>query len=111
MLRYLKLLFLIPIAIVIVALAVMNRAPVRLVYWPDQFGGEMAVTVPLFASLIVAMMVGVVIGGLATWLTQGAHRRAERRYRREAERLKAEADRLKAMQPEPGLALPPLRAG
>jgi uncharacterized integral membrane protein len=109
--RYLKLLFLLPIAVVIVALAVSNRTAVRLVYWPEQLGGELGLTLPLFAALMLALMAGVIIGGLATWLTQGSHRRAERQYRREAERLKSEAERLKAMQPSAGeLALPMLKS-
>ncbi len=101
-LRSLKLLFLLPIGIAIVTLAVMNRTPTRLVYWPSSLGGELALTVPLFVALMLALIVGVVLGGGAAWLAQSRHRQAERRYRREAERLKSEAERLKAMQPEPG---------
>jgi uncharacterized integral membrane protein len=99
MLRYLKLLLLLPIALVVVTLAVSNRAQTKLVYWPDQLGPELSFTAPLFVALMLATMLGVLIGGLATWLTQSGHRRAERQYRREAERLKSEAERLKAMQP------------
>jgi len=110
MLRFLKLLLLLPIAIAIVALAVMNRTPARLVYWPQSLGGELAVTAPLFLPLMLALMLGVVIGGMAAWLAQGRHRRNERRYKREADTLKGEAARLKAMQPDPvGLSLPALR--
>ncbi len=109
--RYLKLLFLLPAGLAIVALAVMNRASVRLVYWPDQLGGELGMTLPLFAAMMLALMVGVLVGGLVTWFTQGSHRRAERQYRREAERLKSEADRLKSMQPLSGeLTLPMLKS-
>ena len=109
MLRILKLLLLLPIGIVIVALAVMNRTPTRLVYWPSSLGGEMAFTAPLFVALMLALMLGVVLGGGAAWLAQSRHRQAERRYRREAERLRTEAQRWKAMQPEPvGLSLPAL---
>ncbi len=108
-LRALKLLLLVPIAVAIVALAVMNRGPVRLVYWPSSLGGELALTVPLFVALMLALILGVVLGGMAAWIAQSSHRQAERRYRREAERLKSEAERLKAMQPEPvGLSLPAL---
>ncbi len=110
-LRSLKLLFLLPIGIAIVTLAVMNRTPTRLVYWPSSLGGELALTVPLFVALMLALIVGVVLGGGAAWLAQSRHRQAERRYRREAESLKSEAERLKAMQPEPaGLSLPALTA-
>jgi len=109
MLRFLKLLLLIPLGVAVVALAVMNRAPTRLVYWPGSLGGELAFTAPLFVALMLALILGVVLGGLAAWLAQSHHRRAERRYRREAERLRSEAERMRAMQPEPaGLRLPAL---
>jgi uncharacterized integral membrane protein len=98
MIRYLRLLIAVPIAIVVITLAVVNRGPVTLRYSPPQFG-EWAVTVPMFVALFVALMAGVVIGGAASWWRQGRHRRLERAYRREAEMLKSESERLKAMQP------------
>ncbi|MGL5113701.1 MAG: lipopolysaccharide assembly protein LapA domain-containing protein [Beijerinckiaceae bacterium] len=110
MLRFVKLLFILPIAAAIIALCFLNRAWVRVIYWPDILGGEQAVNVPLFGALIAMMMLGVIVGGLATWLTQSGHRRAERRYKREAETLKSEADRLKAAQPVPDFALPALKS-
>jgi uncharacterized integral membrane protein len=100
MLRILKLLILLPLGAAIIGLAVINRAAVKLILWPEQLGGEMAASLPLFLLLLLAVMAGVVIGSLATWLAQGSHRRSERRLRREAERLKGEAERLKAMQPQ-----------
>jgi uncharacterized integral membrane protein len=110
MLRYLKLLFLVPVGVAVIGLAVANRAQVTMVYWPDILGPELSFTAPLFVALMLALMAGVIIGGLATWLAQSGHRRAERQYRREAERLKSEADRLKAMQPVTSeLALPALK--
>ncbi|MFM9975777.1 MAG: lipopolysaccharide assembly protein LapA domain-containing protein [Beijerinckiaceae bacterium] len=111
MLRTLKLLILIPLGAAIIGLAVINRAPVKLTYWPQQLGGELTVNLPLFLVLLLATIIGVVIGSLATWLAQGSHRRSERQLRREAERLKSEAERLKAMQPaENTYALPMLKS-
>jgi uncharacterized integral membrane protein len=110
MLRYLKLLFLVPVGLAIVGFAVINRAPVTLTYWPQQFGGQLDLTLPLSILLLLAVMLGVILGGMATWLTQGIHRKAERKLRREAERLKSEAERLKTMQPAvQELALPMLK--
>ncbi len=109
MLRFIKLAILLPVAAVIITLAVINRAPVSLAYLPQQLGGG-SITVPMFVALFIALMVGVLLGGTAAWWAQGAHRRAERRYRREAEKLKSEAERLKAMQPASSeLALPALK--
>lgn len=111
MLRIIKVLALLPVGLVIVALAVMNRQPTKLVYWPERLGAELALTAPLFVALMLSLMAGVVLGGVAAWAAQSHHRRAERRLRRETERLRSEAARLKAMQPEPqGLTLPALRS-
>jgi type VI protein secretion system component VasK len=110
MLRFVKLLFLLPIAVVILTLCYLNRAWVRLIYWPEMLGGEQAVNVQLFVALIGMLMLGIVIGGVATWLTQSGHRRAERRYKQEAEKLKSEAERLKAAQPTADFALPALKS-
>jgi uncharacterized integral membrane protein len=109
MVRYLKLLVILPVAIVVVALAVINRGPATLTFLPPQLGGVTA-TLPMFVVIFLSVMAGVLIGGMAAWFVQGRHRRLERTYRREADALKAEAQRLKAMQPaEPGYALPMLK--
>ena len=110
MVRYLRFIVLLPIGLAILGLALLNRAAVKLTYWPEQFGGELSLNVPLFFALIVALMVGIVTGSFTTWLTQGGHRRAERQYRREAERLKTESERLRgtqsgAVQPNAGLGV------
>jgi uncharacterized integral membrane protein len=110
MLRYLKLLILLPVAAAIIGLAVINRASVSLTYWPESLGTAQSIQLPLFVAMLGAVIVGVVLGGMATWLAQGQHRRAERQYRREAERLRAEADRLKAMQPSVEPMLPALKS-
>jgi uncharacterized integral membrane protein len=90
MLNFLKALILFPIAILVVLLAVANRGPVTLSLDPfSREAPEIAFTLPLFAIIFGAVMLGVVIGGMAAWLAQGKHRRAERRYKRETRRLRA----------------------
>jgi uncharacterized membrane protein len=44
----------------------------------------------LFIVLIVAIVVGVLLGGFFTWLSQGRHRRALRESRAEAARLRSQ---------------------
>jgi uncharacterized integral membrane protein len=100
--RFLKALILLPIAIVVVLLAVANRAPVRLSLDPfSKTEPEISFMLPLFAVVFGAVMIGVAIGGVASWLAQSKHRRLERRYRREARRLRDERERLRA---RPGAA-------
>ncbi len=90
MVNFLKAMFLFPIAIIVVLLAVANRGPVTLSLDPfSREAPEIAFTVPLFALIFGAVMLGVILGGMAAWLAQGKHRRAERRYKREARRLRA----------------------
>jgi hypothetical protein len=69
-------LILVPLAIVIIAFAVANRQIVTVSL--DPFSSNppaAAVTLPLFALIIVLLILGVVIGGVAAWLRQGKWRR------------------------------------
>ena len=53
-----------------------------------------AVDLPFYAYLFAALIAGVVIGGAATWLSQGKWRRIARVRTHEALRWRAEAERL-----------------
>jgi uncharacterized integral membrane protein len=106
--RFLKALVLLPIAILIVLLAVANRQRVSLSLDPfSQAAPEFSLDLPLFAVIFAAVMIGVVIGGIAAWLAQGKHRRERRRYRREANTLRGETDRLKSGKASTNLTIPP----
>lgn len=105
-----KLLLLVPIALAIVLFAVANRAPVRISLDPVSLDApQFTVNLPLFAVVLIALAVGVLIGGFASWLAQGKHRRAARRNRREAEALRSETQMLRAAVPDS--ALPALTNG
>jgi uncharacterized integral membrane protein len=91
--RFLKALILLPVAILIVLLAVANRAPVTLSLDPfSQEAPEFAFQLPLFAVIFAA-------GGTATWLAQGKNRKSRRKLRRETRQLRYETERLKAQTP------------
>jgi len=51
--------------------------------------------VPLFVVLYVVLLVGVLLGGTATWFAQGRHRRREKHWRREAHVLNGELEALR----------------
>jgi uncharacterized integral membrane protein len=107
MIRFLKALILLPVAIIVVLLAVANRQPVLLSLDPfSQDAPEFATTLPLFAVIFAAVMIGVLIGGTAAWLGQAKHRRARRQYRREVGHLRSETDRLRALSASQNPALP-----
>jgi uncharacterized integral membrane protein len=108
--RFLKALVLLPVAVLIVLLAVANRSPVTLSFDPfTRDVPEFAMQLPLFAVIFLAVMIGVVIGGTATWLAQGKHRRARRQFRREVTSLRNETERLRT-QGQPTSSLPALPA-
>ncbi len=101
MVKFLKLLILVPIAIVILAFAIANRHVTSVSFDPfsDPAASGALVTAPLFILLFLALIVGVVVGGIATWFTQGKNRRKARDAREDAERWREEARRLRDLPP------------
>ncbi len=75
----------IPLTVLLVVFAVMNRTPVRVELWPWPWDAEM----PLFLLVGTAALVGFAIGALAMWIS-GTRRR---RKLRELDRLAAESAR------------------
>jgi|tagenome__1003787_1003787.scaffolds.fasta_scaffold20743264_3 uncharacterized integral membrane protein len=94
--RFALYLVFVPVAVVILLFALANREIVTLSL--DPFGADepaLAFTAPLFIVLFIVLMLGVLVGGIASWLNQGGKRRALRQARAEAERYRLEADRLR----------------
>ena len=90
-------LILVPLAIVIIALAVANRQRVTLSLDPfgtDQNAAFTTPPLPLFLVLIATLILGVVIGGAASWLRHGGWRTA-RRLERELAALRGDIDALR----------------
>jgi uncharacterized integral membrane protein len=82
---------LIPLAIVIIAFAVANRQIVTVSL--DPFSSEhpaSSLTLPLFVLVIGLVIVGVLIGGAASWLRHGHLRRTARRFERDIRELRSE---------------------
>ena len=91
--KLLRWLLLVPLGILLVLLAVANRAPVTLSL--DPFSREapaLAISSPLFVALLLAVMIGVVIGGVAAGIGRMRWRYRARKAEREAEKLSAEND-------------------
>ena len=86
--RFLTIAVFIPLAIVLIALAVANRAPVAFTIDPFNPGNPgLTVTLPLFIYLFGALVAGLLIGSIATWFKQGRYRKLARQ--REAEKAAA----------------------
>ena len=92
--RLATLLVFVPIGIVVVALAVANRQVVTFSV-PPQVGDAplYAFSMPLFALLFVMLMIGMVLGSFATWVTQAKHRKQARVQKVEATKMTAEAQK------------------
>ncbi len=93
--RILSLLVAFPLGAALVAIAVSNRHPVQLIL--DPFRPEtpaLSVHLPFYAYLLGALVTGVILGGLATWVGQSRWRRTARAQGQRAARFQAEADRL-----------------
>jgi uncharacterized integral membrane protein len=86
-------LILVPLAIVIIAFAVANREIVTVSLDPFSSSAPGAsVTLPLFALIIVLLILGVLLGGIAAWLRQAKWRRTASRLERELAELHGEID-------------------
>ena len=89
--RAIQLIVFVPIAVVIIAISVANRHEV--LFSLDPFDAEdpaLSFEVPLFWLLFAAAVVGLLLGGAATWVRQGRWRRAARTEHAEVERLRRE---------------------
>ena len=89
-------LILVPLAVIIIAFAVANRQIVTVSL--DPFSAEhpaASVTLPLFGLILVLLIVGVLIGGIAAWPRQSKWRRTARRLEREVGDLRTEIEEFK----------------
>ncbi|MCB1467896.1 MAG: DUF1049 domain-containing protein [Rhizobiaceae bacterium] len=78
-----------PIAIVLIAMAVANRSWVPFTLDPFNPGNPaMTIQLPMFVFLFAAAAIGVVIGSCATWMKQGHYRKLARQRGAEAESLR-----------------------
>jgi uncharacterized integral membrane protein len=107
-------LVLVPLAAVIIAFAVANRQAVTVSL--DPFNAEQpaaSLTLPLFGLVIVLLIVGVLVGGMAAWRGQAKCRQTARRLQREVDELRGELNLVKADTPPvtnfPVLSEPPQR--
>lgn len=93
--RIVWLMIALPAGLLLVVLAVANRHDVRLSLDPfRQEAPVLSVVLPFYAYLFAAMVIGVLMGGIAMWLSQSRWRRSARLQGRAAARWQAEADRL-----------------
>ncbi|MEX3011222.1 LapA family protein [Hoeflea sp. TYP-13] len=92
--KLINFIILVPVAIVLIVLSVANRNFVTLALNPfDPGDSVLSVSAPFFVFLFIALMIGMVVGSLATWFKQGRYRKQARKEAKEAVRWHTEADR------------------
>ncbi|WP_417578767.1 lipopolysaccharide assembly protein LapA domain-containing protein [Pelagibacterium sp.] len=101
-------LVLVPICLLVLVFALANRHTVAVNFNPLVAVDEAApgYGVPLFLVIYAVLFIGISLGGLAVWFTQGTHRKQERRLRRENDKLKSDLERshrTAAREPDPAL--------
>jgi uncharacterized integral membrane protein len=93
--RIIRLVVILPAVAILAAIGLANTQDVRLAldpFRPDD--PALSLVLPFYIWLLTALILGVLIGGLATWASQARWRRSARRSEAETQRWKAEADRL-----------------
>src|SRR4029077_11290284 len=87
----------IPLGLIFIIFAVANRHLVTVSFDPfNSTDPSIAVTLPLFAVIIAAAILGVIAGASATWFRQRRWRRAARQHEADARRARAQLADLRA---------------
>jgi uncharacterized integral membrane protein len=97
--RYIRYGFLGALAVVLISVAMANRALVELRLLPDELatplGLAWSVQLPLFLVIFAAIIAGLLIGFVWEWLREHKHRAEAARKTGEVRQLKREVNRLK----------------
>jgi hypothetical protein len=102
--RFVLIVVFVPLAVILIALAVANREMVAFTVDPFNPGNPaLTISLPFFIFLFAALGLGMIVGGVVTWIRQGRYRKLARQRRLEAEGLRQAAARTPAPQ---GPALP-----
>jgi len=82
---------LLPLAVILVIFAVANRHWVTVSFDPfNSSDPSLGIDLPLFVVILLSAILGVLAGGIATWIRQGHWRRAARRHEADAAAARAE---------------------
>jgi uncharacterized integral membrane protein len=97
-----------PLIIVAVVFSVANREPITLDLWPFEYSSP---PIPLSIALLASLVLGLLVGSLAAWLSAGRTRRRARQERRRADELERETARLRRERDRTDIAPPTGHAG
>ncbi|KIZ34494.1 MULTISPECIES: lipopolysaccharide assembly protein LapA domain-containing protein [Rhodopseudomonas] len=97
MYKFFMALVLVPLGLILIVFAVANRHLVTVAFDPLNLGDTPgSVTLPLFALVIGVAILGVLAGGIATWIRQRHWRRDARRHAADAAEARAQLADLRA---------------
>jgi uncharacterized integral membrane protein len=109
--RIVTALILVPLAILLISLAVANRQSVVVSFDPfDPVHPALTRALPLYLLMLMLLIGGVLVGGSAAWLRQGKWRRAARLADAQSRELRGEVDRLRRRLGSASLPAHPLAA-
>lgn len=81
-----------PLAVYSAFFGVNNRGSLTLDFDPVPYSLDL----PIFAGVLGAILIGLIVGGVAAWLRQGKWRRETRKLRRDVRGLEAELEQIRA---------------
>ncbi len=94
--NFFRAIVLVPLALIIIAFAIANRQTVSFTLDPLGLAPTtLNFQTPLFVLAFALVILGVIVGGIATWLKQSHWRRAARTMDAEVRKLRAENDQLR----------------
>lgn len=103
MMAYLRYGFTALVALVLVTIALANRSMVEVKLLPDALaalaGGNLALSLPLFLMLGVAVAVGLLLGFVWEWFREHSYRAEAARLARENEAMRAQLEKAKKVAP------------
>lgn len=103
--RYIRLFFVVVLALLLVAIALANRGLVTLSLFPANIGrylgGEYSVQLPLFLVILVSIAFGMLAGLIWEWLREAHIRREARARSAEVARLESEVGHLRTRHAAP----------
>ncbi|PWB84220.1 MAG: DUF1049 domain-containing protein [Methylocystaceae bacterium] len=93
----LRIIVYVPLGLVFLFFAVANRGAVKI--FLDPFPGDdaagLSFEAPLYLVVLASIALGVVAGGLSSWVAHGRYRRAAKAARVDAKKARSEADQLR----------------
>lgn len=97
--RFIRLLFVVLLAIILISIALANREIVTLNMFPANFGqylgGDWSIQLPLFLVIFLAMLFGLVAGFIWEWMRESQIRREARLRATQVAQLEREVNSLR----------------